>query len=60
MPIEYRQPVLVCSESRGRRYPLIIIRSEKENCPLIYFNFLDEVEIPALEQSVTLEQTYGR
>ena len=26
----------------------------------IYFNFLDEVEIPALEQSVTLEQTYGR
>ena len=26
----------------------------------IYFNFLDEVEIPALEQSVTLEQTCGR
>ena len=26
----------------------------------IYFNFLDEVEIPTLEQSVTLEQTYGR
>ena len=26
----------------------------------IYFNFLDEVEIPALGQSITLEQTFGR
>ena len=26
----------------------------------IYFNLPDEVEIPALEQSVTLKQTYGR
>ena len=41
-------------------YPPSKVHGKRRQTVKIVFNFLDEVEIPAFEQSVTLERTSGR
>ena len=49
---EYIKKIVVCRPSK--------VNGKRRQTVEIVFNFLDEVEIPAFEQSVTLEQPLGR